>query len=203
MWSSLGFTDFTSVSNHADKSTDIGGSSLPDSMLPHIFPAKLWRLVNNPENKAIYWNTNGDAIIIDQNIFERQILSQGTMTLDTTDAFNTTNFSSFIRQLKLYGFKKADPVATDSHQPTGVSGPYHHFCNPNFKRSHPELIASKRRMSVGNKAKLKAGLNMNCRPPDENQRVSGGDDGSDENEKRGKSHDSGPVWCNIRYANCL
>lgn len=190
---------FTSVSNHADKSMDVGGSSLPDSIHPHNFPAKLWRLVNNPENKAICWDTNGDAIIIDQNALERQILSPSTITSETTDAFNTTNFSSFIRQLNLYGFKKVDPATKDSHHPAEDSGAYHRFCNPNFKRNHPELVASMRRLTVGNKAKLQAGLSVNCRPPSQNQRVSGGDDGSNKSGKRGKSHDFCPglVCCQI------
>lgn len=203
MRTSLGFTCFTSVSNGADKNTDIGGSSLPDNIHPQKFPAKLWHLVNNPENKAICWNTDGDAIIIDQNIFERQIVSQGPVTSDTTDAFKTTNFSNFVRQLRLYGFKKAGSVAKDGHQPAGDSGPCHQFCNPNFKQGHPELVASMKRLNVGSKTKLKAGLNMSCRPPGENQEVSGCDDGSEENEKRGKSHGSVQVWYIVTYATCL
>ncbi|XP_044079345.1 heat shock factor protein 5 isoform X2 [Siniperca chuatsi] len=161
---------------------DIGESSLPASINHNNFPAKLWRLVNNPANKAICWDSFGEVIIIDQHLFERQILSPSTTTLDNADAFKTTNFSSFVRQLNLYGFRKADPAVKDN--PTGDSGAYHHFHNPNFKRNHPELVASLRRLTVDNKAKLQAGLNVNCRPPSRYQRFSGDDDGRDKNVKR-------------------
>ncbi|XP_044079344.1 heat shock factor protein 5 isoform X1 [Siniperca chuatsi] len=164
---------------------DIGESSLPASINHNNFPAKLWRLVNNPANKAICWDSFGEVIIIDQHLFERQILSPSTTTLDNADAFKTTNFSSFVRQLNLYGFRKADPAVKDN--PTGDSGAYHHFHNPNFKRNHPELVASLRRLTVDNKAKLQAGLNVNCRPPSRYQRFSGDDDGRDKNVKRGRS----------------
>lgn len=175
--------NFTSVSIGADKI--VGGSSLPDGIHPQKFPAKLWHLVNNPENKAICWNADGDAIIIDQNVFERQVVSQGLMTSDTTDAFRTTNFSNFVRQLKLYGFKKAGPAPKDSPQPVGVSGSCHQFGHPNFKRRHPELVASMQRMAVGSKAKPKAGVNR--WPTGQTQQLSGCDDG-EENEKTGESH---------------
>lgn len=165
-------------------------SSLPDSIHPHNFPAKLWRLVNNLENKAICWDSHGDAIIIDQHLFERQILSQSTTNSDSTEAFKTTNFTSFVRQLNLYGFRKHEPAIKDNHPPTGDGGMYHHFHNPNFKRNHPERVASLKRLTVNNKAKIQAGLNVNCRPPGQHQRFSGGNDDKDKNVKQGKSlHD--------------
>lgn len=162
---------------------DTGESPLPDCINPNNFPAKLWRLVNNPSNKAICWDSMGEFIIIDQRLFERQVLSPGP-TSDSADAFKTTNFSSFVRQLNLYGFRKADPPVRDNRH--GDSVAYHHFHNPNFKRSHPELVASLRRLTVDNKAKLQAGLNVSCRPPSRYQRFSGGDDGRDKSLKRGK-----------------
>ncbi|KAG7224495.1 hypothetical protein INR49_015019, partial [Caranx melampygus] len=82
---------------------NVGDDSLPDTINPNNFPAKLWRLVNNPANKAIYWDSLG-------------------------------------------------------------------------QRDHPELVASLRRLTVDNKAKMQAGLNVNCRPPSRYMRVSGGGD---------------------------
>ncbi|XP_038565020.1 heat shock factor protein 5 [Micropterus salmoides] len=163
---------------------DAEESSLPVSINPNNFPAKLWRLVNNPANKAICWDNFGEVVIIDQHLFERQILSHNTATLDNADAFKTTNFSSFVRQLNLYGFRKAEPAIKDNQH---ASGAHHHFHNPNFKRDRPELVASLRRLTVDNKAKLQAGLNINCRRPSRCQRFSGGDDGREKNVKRGRS----------------
>uniref|UniRef100_A0A8D0CSC3 HSF-type DNA-binding domain-containing protein n=1 Tax=Sander lucioperca TaxID=283035 RepID=A0A8D0CSC3_SANLU len=164
---------------------DAGENSLPDSINPNNFPAKLWRLVNNPLNDAICWDKLGQVVVIDQNLFERQILSPSNITTpDNIDAFKTTNFSSFVRQLNLYGFRKADPAVKD----TGDNAAYHHFYNPNFQRDQPELVASLRRLTVDNKAKIQAGVNVRSRPPSRYLRYSGGDDGTDKNVKRGKCH---------------
>ncbi|XP_035846843.1 heat shock factor protein 5 isoform X2 [Sander lucioperca] len=160
---------------------DAGENSLPDSINPNNFPAKLWRLVNNPLNDAICWDKLGQVVVIDQNLFERQILSPSNITTpDNIDAFKTTNFSSFVRQLNLYGFRKADPAVKD----TGDNAAYHHFYNPNFQRDQPELVASLRRLTVDNKAKIQAGVNVRSRPPSRYLRYSGGDDGTDKNVKR-------------------
>nr|XP_046267820.1 heat shock factor protein 5 isoform X2 [Scatophagus argus] len=161
---------------------DVGESPLPDTVNPNNFPAKLWRLVNNPANKAIFWDTHGDTIIIDRRLFEQQVLSPGTVPSDNADAFKTTNFSSFVRQLNLYGFKKAESSNRDKHHCSRDTGAYHYFYNPNFKRNHPELVASLRRLTVDNKAKMQAGLIVKCRPPPPYQRVIG--DGKDKNVRR-------------------
>ena len=163
---------------------DAADSLLPDCINPKNFPAKLWHLVNNPANRAICWDSSGEVIIIDQQLFEKQILSPGSIASDNADAFKTTNFSSFVRQLNLYGFRKAGPANT---APTNViTGTHHHFFNLNFKRNHPELLVNLRRLTVDNKAKLQAGLNVNCRPPSRYQRISGSDDGRDKIIKRSK-----------------
>uniref|UniRef100_A0A3Q3L5D3 HSF-type DNA-binding domain-containing protein n=1 Tax=Mastacembelus armatus TaxID=205130 RepID=A0A3Q3L5D3_9TELE len=167
---------------------DAGESSLPDTINPNNFPAKLWRLVNNPDNRAISWDSLGEVIIIDQKLFECHILNPSTTASDNADIFKTTNFSSFVRQLNLYGFRKVDPAAKAIHHYIWDSGRYHYFYNPNFKRNHPELVASLRRLTVDNKAKIQAGLNVNCRPPSRYQRFCLDVDGKDKNVKRGKCH---------------
>ncbi|XP_068195672.1 MAX dimerization protein MGA a isoform X2 [Antennarius striatus] len=166
-----------------DKSVEVGGRLLPDGIHPNNFPAKLWRLVNNPENQSIRWNSSGNIIIIDKHLCERKILSPSANNSDN-DVFKTTNFSSIVRQLNLYGFRKVDPVVKEADQPAGDSGIYHHFCNPNFKQNHPELVANLRRLTVDNKAKLQAGLNVVCRTPRQNQRFFGCHEGSDKNVQR-------------------
>ncbi|XP_034746768.1 heat shock factor protein 5 [Etheostoma cragini] len=171
----------SSLEIQTDISMDIGENSLPDSINPNNFPAKLWRLVNNPLNVAICWDKLGKVVIIDQHLFERQILSPSNSTTpDNIDYFKTTNFSSFVRQLNLYGFRKADPAVKD----TGDNAAYHHFYNPNFQRDQPELVARLRRLTVDNKAKIQAGVNVRSRPPSRYLRYSGSDDGTDKSVKR-------------------
>ncbi|XP_030603200.1 heat shock factor protein 5 [Archocentrus centrarchus] len=150
---------------------EVGLGSLPDTINPNHFPAKLWRLVNNPANKGICWDHHGELVVIDQQVFEREVLSPSAIISDSTEAFKTTNFSSFVRQLNLYGFKKADGQTNLDMKV------YHCFYNPSFKRDHPELVAKLRRLTVDNKAKLEAGLSVNCRPPSGYQRfcLNGGD----------------------------
>lgn len=149
---------------------DVGSSPLPDSINPNNFPAKLWRLVNSRTNRAIFWDSQGDTIIINRHLFEKQVLSPSSPTLDNADAFKTTNYSSFVRQLNLYGFRKIDPADKDDTKPKGDSVPYDHYYNPSFKRNHPELVATLRRLTAINKAKLQAGLSVNCRPASRFQR---------------------------------
>lgn len=144
---------------------EVGLNSLPDSINPSNFPAKLWRLVNNPAYNAICWGRQGEVIVIDQQLFEKQILSPNAITAGSADSFKTTNFSSFVRQLNLYGFKKADP------QQDLDGKEYPSFYNPNFKRDQPELVSRLRRLTVDNKAKLQAGLNIKCRSPSGYQRL--------------------------------
>lgn len=119
------------------------GRSLQPNINPANFPAKLWRLVNNPEVKSICWNNRGDGIIVNQWLMEREVLSPAS-TLSNTDTFKTTNYSSFVRQLNLYGFRKAETVNRENPD-------IHHFCHPHFKQNHPELLSSMRRLIMMDK----------------------------------------------------
>ncbi|XP_041751125.2 heat shock factor protein 5 isoform X1 [Coregonus clupeaformis] len=135
---------------------------------PNNFPAKLWRLVNNPKNRSIRWDPCGEGLIIDQQLFEAELLSPQKQTFDKTDIFKTTNFTSFNRQLNLYGFRKVVHGPGGSEKNDGsypTDGIKHHFHNPNFKQDHPELLVNLKRLTSKNKAKMEAGLEVNCRPP--------------------------------------
>ncbi|XP_055797251.1 heat shock factor protein 5 [Salvelinus fontinalis] len=135
---------------------------------PNNFPAKLWRLVNNPKNRSIRWDPCGEGLIIEQQLFESELLSPQKQTFDTTDLFKTTNFTSFNRQLNLYGFRKVvhGPGGSEKNDVSSpMDGIKHHFHNPNFKQHHPELLVNLKRLTSKNKAKMEAGLEVNCRPP--------------------------------------
>lgn len=173
-----------SVSPGEQNSMDAGGSPLPDCINPNNFPAKLWRLVNNPECRAIGWDRDGECVVFDRHLLQKQVLSLRSSSPDNADAFKTTNFSSFVRQLNLYGFKKTDPVLKEENHGHGAM--YHHYYNPNFKKNHPELVASLRRLTAHNKAKLQAGLDVRCRP--RSQRLGGSGTGINKSVNAGKCH---------------
>ncbi|KAF7206615.1 heat shock factor protein 5 [Nothobranchius furzeri] len=125
--------------------------SLPDTINHNNFPAKLWVMANDPTNGAVSWSSSGEGLVIDQSLFESQILSPH-------NTFKTANFTSIVRQLNLYGFKKKDmPTVTNDSTST------HFYDNPNFKRGHPELLVNLKRLTVSNKARLEAGLEVNVR----------------------------------------
>ncbi|XP_007894851.2 heat shock factor protein 5 [Callorhinchus milii] len=147
---------------------------------PNNFPAKLWRIVNSPRYRSIRWDPRGEGLIVDQQLFESELLTpvknvnHGTNLEPETDLlFKTTNFTSFIRQLNLYGFRKMGqgsgehPVAGELGAGDGL---LHHFHNPSFKQDHPELLINMKRLTSANKAKLAAGLQVNTRPPNRFQR---------------------------------
>lgn len=73
----------------------------PDAALL-TFPEKLWWIVNNPKDDEIQWGAQGTSIVIPSTQrFVSKILNNPLSVL-----FKTNNFSSFVRQLNLYGFRK-------------------------------------------------------------------------------------------------
>ncbi|NXX62991.1 HSF5 protein, partial [Scopus umbretta] len=158
----------------------------PASINPNNFPAKLWRLVNSPRFCSIRWDASGEGLLIDQPLFERELLGAGPgwamgpagdVVVGATDFFKTKNFTSFIRQLNLYGFRKVVMGQVGSvvgSRPGSVpeggdgsssAGPLHHFRSPHFRRDRPDLLIHLKRLTSANKAKLAAGLNVTSRPP--------------------------------------
>uniref|UniRef100_A0A8C3JKA1 Heat shock transcription factor 5 n=1 Tax=Calidris pygmaea TaxID=425635 RepID=A0A8C3JKA1_9CHAR len=125
---------------------------LPAAINPSNFPAKLWQLVNSPRFRSIRWDARGEGLLIDQPLFERE--------LNGANLFKTKNFTSFIRQLNLYGFRKlvAGPAGSVAGPRPDSTGPLHHFHSPHFRRDHPELLVNLKRLTSANKAKLAAGL---------------------------------------------
>ncbi|XP_030307396.1 heat shock factor protein 5-like [Calypte anna] len=165
---------------------------LPSPIDPHTFPAKLWRLVNSPRCGSVRWDARGEGLLIDQALFERELLGTGPCLAagpggDSAEVFKTKNFSSLVRQLNLYGFRKvmAGPAGSGAGSGAGPgpkgdggaggssSGPLHHFHSPHFHRGRPDLLTQMKRLTRANRAKLAAGLQASSRPATRIQRLMG------------------------------
>ncbi|NXO97206.1 HSF5 protein, partial [Certhia brachydactyla] len=134
------------------------------------FPAKLWRLVNNPRVRSVRWDSQARGLLIDRPLFERELLSPGGAhvvagegAVPAPDSFQATHFDSFVRQLNLYGFHKV-PGWVGSAVPGDARG-WLHFSNPNFRRDRPDLLLRIKRLTRANRLRLAAGLEVRSRQP--------------------------------------
>ncbi|MGL5955597.1 MAG: heat shock factor family protein [Brevinema sp.] len=128
---------------------------MEDSWKYKLFPSKLWCLVNNPQITSISWDSSGEVLLISKEAFEADFL--GLDRNKTEEYFKLKDFSSFVRQLNLYGFKK---VRGNDDLLSKQPGTIFHFHNPNFKRTSPELLFKVNRRTRTNRIKLAAGLEV-------------------------------------------
>ncbi|XP_061225104.1 heat shock factor protein 5-like [Neopsephotus bourkii] len=148
------------------------GQRLPGAVNPSHFPAKLWQLVNSPRCGSVRWDARGEGLLIDQRLFERELLgaeAAGEGAVLAAEFFKTKNFGSIIRQLNLYGFHKLGTGSGPLQDPAGgdcgsAPGALLHFYSPHFRRDRPELLVRLKRRTSANKAKLAAGLELPSRP---------------------------------------
>lgn len=84
------------------------------------FIIKTYEMVEDPStNHIVSWSSNNKSFIVwDQAVFARDLLPR---------FFKHSNFSSFIRQLNTYGFRKIDPEQWE-------------FANEDFIRGQPHLL---------------------------------------------------------------
>ena len=107
------------------------------------FISKLKLLLNEEKyRKAIRWSESGGAILItDGEVFKRQVLDE------SAEMFKTRNFTSFVRQLNLYGFRKV-PVNGKGDPSKNME-----FEHVHFKRNKPELMHLVKRTCPSRKKK--------------------------------------------------
>ncbi|NXE93149.1 HSF5 protein, partial [Menura novaehollandiae] len=153
----------------------------PTAPRPCTFPVKLWLLVNSPRVLSVRWDARGEGLLIDQALFEQELLGAGPGAAGEAEIFKTKNFGSIIRQLNLYGFHKltVGPAgsavgsrpgpATPGGDTGSPDGPLHHFWNPHFRCDRPDLLVKIKRLTKANKEKLDAGLEVTSRLPDDFQ----------------------------------
>ncbi|XP_003774874.1 heat shock transcription factor, X-linked member 3-like [Sarcophilus harrisii] len=112
------------------------------------FPKKLWKIVNSDHFKSIYWNENGDSVVIKEELFQREILDRkGLIRI-----FETASLKSFVRQLNLYGFSKIRVNLPSTHQDQGTEN-IMVYRSTNFKRDCPHLLQRmKRRVGIRRRA---------------------------------------------------
>lgn len=94
------------------------------------FVGKLWQMVNDPANDPyIRWMPDGRSIqVVNRELFEKTLLPK---------YFKHANFSSFVRQLNMYGWHKVQDLSSGSMQSNEENW---QFQSPNFVRGHEELL---------------------------------------------------------------
>ncbi|RKP12783.1 hypothetical protein BJ684DRAFT_11006, partial [Piptocephalis cylindrospora] len=96
------------------------------------FLAKLYCMVNDPEtDRLIAWAPNGASFYV----FRSDELARTVLP----KFFKHGNFSSFVRQLNLYGFHKV-PQLTQATLATSSRAECWQFANPIFCRGQPDLL---------------------------------------------------------------
>eukprot|EP00794_Sanderia_malayensis_P019255 gene19255-21183_t len=121
-----------------------GNLGIPSSV--PAFLVKLWRLVQDEDvDELISWSKNGTAFCIhDPTILSKDILPM---------YYKHNNFTSFVRQLNMYGFKKVVSSDYGGIKSDKDEWEFHH---PNFINGRPDLLEHVKRKVHPEEKKVKS-----------------------------------------------
>lgn len=123
------------------------------------FVSKLYRMVNEGSS-LIQWTPEGTSfVVLRPEEFSRTVLPR---------YFKHNNFSSFVRQLNMYGFHKVPQVGQgamstaagampDAGSTAAAEENFWEFTNPHFVRGRPDLLLQVRRKVGGREDESNAG----------------------------------------------
>mmetsp|Transcript_36207 Transcript_36207/g.55605 ORF Transcript_36207/g.55605 Transcript_36207/m.55605 type:complete len:457 (-) Transcript_36207:1043-2413(-) len=98
-----------------------------------IFLRKTYHMIDSCDPNIATWSEEGDKFVVkDVDKFASEIIPQ---------FFKHNNFSSFVRQLNFYGFRKikTDPIKIN-HPPSEAESKYWRFRHDKFRRGRPDLL---------------------------------------------------------------
>ncbi|KAG0023217.1 stress-responsive transcription factor hsf1 [Podila clonocystis] len=143
------------VNGGGSKSSSRGSSTLQQHPRPSstargnvaAFLTKLYNMVGDEgSNNLIRWSDDGHSFIVTKHVeFAKEVLPK---------FFKHNNFSSFVRQLNMYGFHKVPHLQQGVLMPDADSEQWE-FSNPHFQKNQPDLLClvSRKKASNGNEDK--------------------------------------------------
>ncbi|KAF9169926.1 stress-responsive transcription factor hsf1 [Mortierella sp. AD011] len=146
-----------STANKSSKLSAASSSSTPAMPQPRpsstargnvaAFLTKLYNMVNDEaSNNLIKWSDDGQSFLVLRHVdFAKEVLPK---------FFKHNNFSSFVRQLNMYGFHKVPHLQQGVLLPDSDSEQWE-FSNPHFQKNQPDLLClvSRKKASNGNEDK--------------------------------------------------
>ncbi|XP_064429711.1 heat shock transcription factor, X-linked member 4 [Mirounga angustirostris] len=113
---------------------NLGAANVGQNIFGLSFPRKLWSVVEDTTFTSVRWNDDGDTVIIDEDLFQREILRRR----GPERIFETDSLKGFIRLMNLYGFSKIRADDPPVHAPGNKRMMM--YRNSNFRRDRPVLL---------------------------------------------------------------
>uniref|UniRef100_A0A8C0R723 HSF-type DNA-binding domain-containing protein n=1 Tax=Canis lupus dingo TaxID=286419 RepID=A0A8C0R723_CANLU len=120
--------------NPQPQAQDHGAANVEENILGLSFPRKLWRIVEDDAFTSVRWNEDGDAVVIDEDLFQREVLHRR----GAERIFETDSLKSFIRLMTCTGSAKSEPAAPSGHSLGNKKMMI--YRNSNFQRDRPLFL---------------------------------------------------------------